>query len=199
MSWGSIAGPALTYAKDGFPVGQYAIETLENLRDLIRHDPGMREVFLPGGKSLQSGDLLKQHDLATILEGIAQNGAAWFYQGTPAQRLSDYMKQKGALLAAEDFAAHTASWGQPLFCQYGDYILYQSPPNSQGLAELLAFNILDGLDFAALGCDSPQLIHYLVEAKKIACQYREQYITDPEFVPVDDDVLVEKHFAARLV
>lgn len=193
-----ILEPAIEYAQEGYPVGYHSVTTLDNLRDLIRNDSGLREVFQPAGRLLKPGELLKQQNLASTLEGIAKNGPSWFYQGELAQQLTSFLKQKGALLTKEDLTSHISTWGQPLITTYGNYHLYQTPPNSQGLAALLAFNILEGLDFAALGSDSAQLIHYLIEAKKIACQYREQYITDPEFVPVEYAELLDKQFAIRL-
>lgn len=198
MSWARILEPAIEYAREGFALGYNSVVTLDNLRDLIRNDSGLREIFLPFGKSLRPGELLKQQELAETLAGIAQYGTNWFYQGQVATMIADFMKQKGALLTVEDLASHTSSWGLPLSTTYGNYRLFQTPPNSQGLAALLAFNILEGLDFTALGDDSPQLIHYILEAKKIACQYREQYITDPEFVPVEYEELLDKQFATRL-
>ena len=49
-----------------------------------------------------------------------------------------------------------------------------------------------------MGCDTPELIHYLVEATKIAYQHRDQYITDPEFVPIEYEDILDKQYASRL-
>lgn len=199
ISLSRLLQPAIDYANQGFALGYHSWETLDNLRDIIRNDPGLRERYLPQGKPLKPGDVLVQRDLAATLEAIAVNGPAWFYRGKTAEQIAAYLLQKGGLLGKEDLALHTAGWEEPLATAYGSYRLHQTPPNSQGLAALLAFNIIESLDFTALGCDSPQCIHYLVEVKKIACQYRDHYITDPEFVPVVYEELLDKQFAARLL
>lgn len=44
--------------------------------------------------------------------------------------------------------------------------VWEIPPNGQGLAGLIALNILEGFDVQAMGHNSPQLLHTMIEAMR---------------------------------
>jgi gamma-glutamyltranspeptidase/glutathione hydrolase len=70
----------------------------------------------------------------------------------------------GGLLTEQDLAEHTSTWVEPIHTDYRGYRVYECPPNGQGLAALLALNILSGYDLAALGFDSVEALHLKMEA-----------------------------------
>lgn len=189
---------AVAYAKDGYPLSYQAAADLEKCRDTILQDYYLRQVFTCGNRLLTPGETVRLEPLARTLEYIGQNGAEAFYKGDIARKINDFMLKKNGLLTIKDFELHYSIWDEPIRTSYAGYTIYQTPPNTQGLAVLLAFNILEGLDVVSLGCDTPEAIHYMVEAKKLAYDYRDQYITDPEFVPVEYDNFLDKQYASRL-
>lgn len=193
-----LLAPAVFYAREGFALSHHSAWTWDNHKEIILQDPGLRSIFTARGRMPKPGDLIRQEGLSILLEGIGRNGTEFFYQGEVAQQIHDFVSKKGGLLTRKDLELHTSAWAEPLRVSYGPYTIYGTPPNTQGLAALLAFNILEGIDVASMGSESPEFIHYLVETKKLAYQYREQYITDPEFVPVDYEDILDKQFASRL-
>ncbi len=58
-------------------------------------------------------------------------------------------------------------------------------------------NILEGYDLASYGFGSPEHIHYLVEAKKLAFEDRARYYADMDFAKVPVDELISKEYAAE--
>lgn len=190
--------PAASYAREGVALTHYMAEALEKQKEVIKQDSYLRQVFMRSGRVLRAGEVVRQEPLAATLELIGREGAAAFYQGEIARKIQRFMRRKNGLMSQQDLEMHTSTWSEPISVSYGGFRIYQSPPNTQGLAALLAFNILEGLDLTNMGCDTAEMIHHLVEAKKIAYQYREQYITDPEFVPVETDDLLDKQYASRL-
>ena len=81
----------------------------------------------------------------------------------------------------EDFANHTSEWVEPISTTYRGLTVWELPPNPQGLAALQMLNILEGFDVAALGRDSTDFWHLMIEAKKIAYEDRARYYADMPF------------------
>lgn len=198
MSFEELLSPALYFAQEGFPACRELVLALQKNKELVMQDDNLRQIFSSNGQVAKMGEVIKQKELASSFEIIAKEGTEAFYQGDIAQKIHEYMKNKKGLLTKDDLELHTSTWGEPIAVTYGDYNIYQTPPNTQGIASLLSFNIVEALNLLKMGCNTPELIHYLVEAKKAAYQYRDQYITDPDFVPVDYDIILDKQFAKRL-
>lgn len=193
-----LLDPAVTYAREGFPLSYHVAGFLQKNQELFWQDPHLRRIFMPHGFPAKARELIRQEDLARTLETIGREGAESFYQGEIARKIHNYIARKNGLLTQRDLELHTSNWGEPAAVPYGDFMIYQTPPNTQGLSSLVAFNILEGLDLFSMGCDTAEIVHYLVETKKIAYQYREQYITDPEFVPIEYTDFLDKQYACRL-
>jgi gamma-glutamyltranspeptidase/glutathione hydrolase len=62
---------------------------------------------------------------------------------------------------------------------YRGYDVYELPPNGQGIAALQILNILEGFDLKSLGYNSPQALHLMIEAKKLAFEDRAKFYADP--------------------
>ena len=97
----------------------------------------------------------------------------------------------------EDMAQHSSNWVTPISTNYRGYEVYEFPPNSQGLAALEMLNIIEGYDLKSLGYQTPEYLHILLEAKKLAFADRDRYISDPAFVDIPVERLLSKAYAAR--
>jgi gamma-glutamyltranspeptidase/glutathione hydrolase len=75
--------------------------------------------------------------------------------------------------------------------------VYATPPPTQGLAALLALNLLQGFDLARLSHHSADHLHLLVEMSKLAYADRNRWIADPNQVKVPVEGLLSKDYAAR--
>src|SRR5438046_5470795 len=58
-------------------------------------------------------------------------------------------------------------------------------------------NILEGYDLKSLGHNSPEYVHLMVEAKKLAYADRDAYIADPDKARVPVSRLISKEYAAE--
>jgi Gamma-glutamyltransferase len=59
---------------------------------------------------------------------------------------------------------------------YRGYDIFELPPNGQGIATLQILNILEGFDLRAMGRNSPETLHTMIEAKKIAWADRRSFM-----------------------
>ena len=67
---------------------------------------------------------------------------------------------------------------------YRGYDVFELPPNGQGIATLQILNILEGFDLRAMGRNSPETLHTMIEAKKIAWADRAKFYADPAFAKI---------------
>ncbi|MBB6443972.1 gamma-glutamyltransferase [Bacillus benzoevorans] len=190
--WSDLLKPAIQYAKEGFPVTPsqeyWTNVNLDNSDDEFRHLQRYSEfskIFLKqNGTSYRAGEMMKQHDLALTLEGIASEGSAFFYKGELATEMVRDLQENGGMLTYEDFAQHLSDWVHPISVQYRGYDVYNLPPNTQGFASLSILNILNQFDLQSIEEGTAEYYHLLVEAIKQAFSDRDQYLTDPEFSPI---------------
>jgi gamma-glutamyltranspeptidase/glutathione hydrolase len=59
------------------------------------------------------------------------------------------------------------------------------------------FNILENFDLKAMGHNSPEYLHVLVEAAKLAFADRDMYYGDPKFSKIPEAILLSKSYAAE--
>ncbi len=159
---------------------------------------GWPQTFAPSGSAPQAGDLWRSSEMAHTLRRIAQSGSDDFYQGHIAQQIAAFARETGGLLTGDDLAAHTSTWVEPIHTAYHDHEVWEIPPSGQGLAALLALNILKEYDLARLGRESVEAYHLQIEAMKLAFADAHRYIADPDHVPVPvTELLSEPYTATR--
>jgi gamma-glutamyltranspeptidase/glutathione hydrolase len=158
--------------------------------------PGFSEQFtLDGGRAPRTGELWRNAGLARTLETIGRQGRDAFYKGDIARSIDAYFKANGGFLSYEDLAAHRGEWVEPVSTNYRGYDVWELPPNGQGIAALQMLNLLEGYDLKSYGFGSPEHLHLIVEAKKLAFADRARWYADPEFAPAPVAKLLSKDYA----
>lgn len=192
-----LLAPAIQYATEGFPVteviaGQWAASAQGRVEY-----PGFSDIYLPNGRTPRKGEIFKNPALARTLRLIAENGRDVFYEGAIAKTIDAFMRKHGGFIRYDDLAAHSSDWVEPVSTNYRGYEVWELPPNGQGIAVLQMLNILEGYDIASMGFDSPEYLHFLVEAKKLAFEDRARFYGDPTFNKIPVEQLISKKYAAE--
>jgi len=204
----TVLAPAIAYAEQGFPVTDKLAKAIEGFRT----GPGRgnlewAKIYLKdtepdgsGGRAPYPGELLSNPALAQTYRQLARQGRGLFYaeSGTIARAIAGYASELGGFLKLDDLKTHRGEWVQPLSMLYQGYRVYEMPPNTQGIAALLMYGILEGFDLKANPKDSVENIHLGVEAKKRAFLIRDQYLTDPAFMPFDPASLIAPEVVEQL-
>jgi len=102
----------------------------------------------------------------------------------------------GGRMAESDLAEHVSTWETPISADYRGLRVYECPPNGQGLAALLALNILDGFDLAPLASLSTERTHLVIEALRLAFADARWHVADPAFNNIPLDQLLSKGYAS---
>ncbi len=192
-----ILQPAISYAREGFPVTEVIAYYLERGVNALKEYPNVKEVYMPGGKTPAKGEIFKNPLLANTLEKIVKGGRNEFYRGSIARDISAFMQKQDGFLTLDDLSRHHSEWVEPVKTTYRGYEVWELPPNGQGIAALQILNILEGYDLASMGFGSTEYIHLFTEAKKLAFEDRAKYYTDPVFSKVPVAELISKKYAAE--
>ena len=189
--------PTIEYATQGFPVTPVIAGMWERAEDLLSADPGATEAFLRHGRAPRSGDVVRNPGLAETLQRVADGGRNAFYQGPIAERIAACSEEVGGFLRMDDLASHASTWVDPVSVNYRGWDVWELPPNTQGIAALQMLAVLEGFDLSAYEHNSPELLHLLIEAKKLAYSDRAHYYADPTCADVPVEALISKAYANR--
>ena len=191
-----ILAPAIDYAENGFPVSELIAYYLSGSVPFLGDKyPNVLDTYAPNGTVPAKGDIFKNPYLASTLRKIAIGGRDAFYKGKMANVMVNFIQEQGGFLSLEDLSAHQSEWVEPVSVNYRGYDVWELPPNGQGIAALQMLNILEGYDLKKYGFGSPEHVHYLTEAKKLAFEDRAKYYADMDFYKVPLQWLLSKDYA----
>jgi len=192
-----VLTPAIAYAKEGYPITHILSLKIHEAAPELSRFPASKNLFLPNGRVPKPGELLTNKGLASSLEKIGHEGRDVFYKGEIARKIVKFSEENGGLLSEKDFHDTRSSWGKPISTTYRDYTVFETAPNSQGLAALMILNLLEEYDLSSLVYQSPDHLHLMIETKKVAFADRNRYVSDPDLVKIPLDELLSKEYAAR--
>jgi gamma-glutamyltranspeptidase/glutathione hydrolase len=187
--WGTIdlaelAAPAAALARDGVTLNAEQAYVVEILVDLLATTPESARLWMPGGRPLREGDVLRNPDLADGLERLGADGAAPFYEGDIAAAICDWIAERGGTLGPADLRAYAAIEHKPVRVAYRQHEVFTNPPPSAG-GILLAYT----LSLLAQASPPPPL-EQIIDAMEAAQRER-----TPEFL----EGLAEEGFLDRFL
>lgn len=186
--------PAISYGRNGFLLSPTVAAQWAAQVPLFASQPGFAEAFMPGGRAPKAGELVRLADHATTLEKIAATHGEAFYRGELAQTMAAHAAAHGAVLRADDLAAHRADWVGTISAGYRGYTAHEIPPNGQGIVALIALGILEHFEMAALPADSADSVHLQVEAIKLAFADAQAYVADVDHMAPDPHTLLDRDY-----
>ena len=154
------------------------------------------EELLLRGRAPRSGEVMTMRTLAATLRTIAYGGTDAFYRGRIAEQIAAFVQERGGWLTTEDLADHESTWEEPISTDYRGVDVWQCPPNNQGVNVLLGLNIAEGFDIGAMGAQSADRHHHLIESVRLALTDGMYHITDPAQMRMDTGRLISKGYAS---
>ncbi len=189
---------AVHYAENGFPMYPDLREAIAQRRPRLEQESGAAGLYCPDGKPPALGELLVQPRMGQACRMLAEQGPDALYRGDLGRALLKYSEKSGGLFNEADLAKYRPEWVDPLKTVYRGYELCTMPPNSQGIALLIQANLLEAVDVQSMAPDQAELIHLMVEGKKLAFADRDRFVCDPDFHPVPVRALLDREAALRL-
>ncbi|MEQ1948702.1 MAG: gamma-glutamyltransferase [Bryobacteraceae bacterium] len=197
LPWPRLFGPAIAYAEQGFPVSEIIQELWADAPTLgkLRSDPESARVFLNSDGAPALGEVFRNPDLASSYRRIASDGPEAFYRGEIAKAIVGTCAARAGTMTADDLAAFSAEWVEPISIDYRGWRIFELPPNGQGMAALEMLNIMEHLPADSEGPLGAAELHRRIEAMKLAYADCYRYNADPRFADVPVSTLLSKEWA----
>jgi gamma-glutamyltranspeptidase / glutathione hydrolase len=197
LSMYEILAPAIRLADDGFPVAPITAHFWSRGAERqLKSALNGRELLIDG-RAPKASEIFRNPGLAQTFEIVAEQGAVGFYQGRIAESIVAVIKEAGGCMTLDDLASHVSTWENPISVDYRGLRVYECPPNGQGITALIALNILEGFDLAGLETLSPEKMHLMIEAMRLAFADAKWYVSDPAFSKVPMAELLSKEYASE--
>jgi gamma-glutamyltranspeptidase/glutathione hydrolase len=178
----NLLEPAIRHVQEGFPVAELTAESWRESESRLQADEGGAINYLVNGRAPKAGEIFKNPRMAQTLRSVGDEGADAFYQGEIAEKIVRCSEKKGGLFARKDFADHRSDWVEPISANYRSYDIYELPAATQGFVALEMLKIIEGFDFKSMGRESADVLHLMIEAKKLAFLDRDRHLADRYFM-----------------
>ncbi|NWD81034.1 gamma-glutamyltransferase [Pseudomonas reactans] len=217
LQWPELFEPAIRLAEQGFAISP-RLHSLIAADRSIAQSPDMAAYFLNAdGTPKATGTLLKNPALANVFKRIAKEGPDALYQGPIADEIARKVQghRNAGSLSQADLKGYTAKERTPLCTDYKQWKICGMPPPSSGgvaIAQILGtLQALEGRDPtlaiapmlpvkspSPAGLEpTPEAVHLLAEAGRLAFADRALYVADADFVPVPVAGLVAPDYLAK--
>jgi gamma-glutamyltranspeptidase/glutathione hydrolase len=194
MKLADILAPAIAHAEEGFPVGPLTAHSWQSSARQLTSTLGGSELLIDG-RGPRAGEIFRNPGLAKTFRAVAAGGKDAYYNGEIGAAIAATVQKAGGVMEVSDLAAHESTWDEPIGVQYRDVKVWECPPNGQGIAALMALNLLDGFDVASLKPDSVERWHLLIESMRVAFADTSWYVADPKFSKVPITEMLSKEYA----
>jgi gamma-glutamyltranspeptidase/glutathione hydrolase len=218
-----VLQPAIEYTEAGFPMYPGLRRAIGGLAKRFREEwPSSAAIYLPNNRVPAVGEVFRNPDWAATLkrvvdietrdrprgrEGAIQAAIDFWYKGEVAAKIVDFMQKTAILdasgkknrgqLSREDFAEWRPTLEEPVNVRYHGLDVYKCGPWTQGPVFLQQLRLLEGFDLPTFEHNSPDYIHTVIEAAKLAFADRERFYGDPRFVDVPLTMLLSKEYAVE--
>ena len=210
MTFKQVVTPALELAENGFPISKRVADAISGAEERLSEWPQSASVFMPRGVPLSLGEKLVNPDLASLFrsmidveessmsagrEAAIRKTRDYFYKGEPARLMAEYCRERGGFLNQDDLSSFRVGIEEPLVGDYKGHRLLTCGPWCQGPSLIQVLQLLEGFDIKDMAHNSPEYLHLIVEAIKLAFADRHAYYGDPDFVDVPLSGLLSKAYA----
>ncbi len=219
MGLRDVFAHAIGFARNGYPLVPNICNTIEAVKELFQDEwTSSADIYLKDGEAPEAGTIFKNPAIADLYERIILEAEAaaddragqieaarkiWS-EGFVAKEIDAFCRteevmdtseerHKG-LLRYEDMASWRATEEDPVTFDYKGYTVCKTNAWGQGPVFLQQLALLQGFDLDSLDEKSPEFVHLVIEATKLAFADREAFYGDPNFVEVPLDTLLSDKY-----
>lgn len=192
LSVQEVLQPVIDLANNGFVITKKQEDRFHAYDSIFRAVNGKELIF---SKNKKAGDTLKNKTLANTLTRIATHGQDEFYKGETAQKLIDFLSDKGGIMTKEDLEKYEAKWRNPTTFMYKDLkIISMAPPSSGGICLAQIMKQIEPFPLNEYGHNSLKAIQVITEAERRTYADRSYFLGDPDFADIPTDSLLNETY-----
>lgn len=192
LPWSKLFIGPIKKAREGILITPYLTRAIEERAEDF--NPTAKKAWL----GRKSGDIVKQPELAQVLESVRDNGKKGFYEGWVAQKIVQEVRKAGGILTKEDLQNYQVKKRQPLKGKYrGFEIVTMPPPSAGGTLILQMFKYMEYADQEKeldRGFGSVKAVHATAHAMSLAFADRAQWFGDPDFTKIPIGKLLSENY-----
>ena len=199
LPWARLFEPAIRAAENGVVVPK-RMARFANGDFPQSKEPDVRALFSrPDGSPVQAGDTFRNPKYAATLRRIASQGPRALLEPPLRDEIiaRTHAGPRAGTLAAADFEAYQPRVSDALCGPYLAYVICVPPPPSSGVSLLQVLAILDRTDIASRGPADAQSWYLFAMASRLMYADRDQFVADPDFIPVPVRGMLEPHYISR--
>nr|WP_124428612.1 gamma-glutamyltransferase [Pseudomonas sp. R2-37-08W] len=217
LQWAKLFEPAIRLSEQGFAISP-RLHSLIAADRFIAQSPDMAAYFLNAdGSPKATGTLLKNPALAKVFKRIAKEGPDALYHGPIADEIARKVQgnRNAGSLTQADLTGYAAKQRTPLCTDYKHWkVCGMPPPSSGGIAVAQILGTLQALETrdprlaiapmtpirstSPAGLEpTPEAVHLIAEAGRLAFADRALYVADADFTPVPVAGLIAPDYLAH--
>lgn len=210
MTLAEVLEPAARLAEEGFPVSAVTSHFWAADVAQLKRGPHYKELLVPDGDGdgvhpPGPGEVFSNPGLARTMRELGAGGKEAFYQGRAAREIVQLLADRGGVMTLADLAQHASTFPEPIRATYKGHDVYEVPPNGQGIAALMALNMLTAanerpdaaLDPTKHAHGSAPHMHLLIELMRLAFADARAFVADPDVAEVPVRGMLDEAYAAE--
>jgi gamma-glutamyltranspeptidase/glutathione hydrolase len=152
LTWRQLFAPAIWYAENGVLVSQ-ATTGFRQANDprFSRTPEGQAFLRTVGGDLPKVGDLVRQPELALLLQAVARRGADDMYRGAWAANYVEAVDRYGGKASLQDLARYRPEWRASIQTGFADATVYGMSGGSLACSSLSALSLLNAMGVDRMG------------------------------------------------
>lgn len=194
LKWPQLVAPAAGLARFGTQVSRAFATDIAKVAQPLAVEPEARRIFgRPDSTLVREGDLIRQVELAAVLERLRSHGPGDFYVGPFARRLAAAANAAGGSLDLEDLRLYAPVWRDTvkLELRFGVTAHFSPPPAAAGAVAAEMIGLLN-VDQRFAKASAPDRAHLFVEAALRAFADRARWLNDDGTSTIPIDSLVSE-------
>lgn len=198
LPWASLFEKPIALAEQGFAVSPRMAKSIAQNQAQLQRYPQTAAYFLPNGKPLEAGVVLKNPEFARAVRLLAEKGSAPFYRGAQAQNIVRAVTRavdNPGKISMADMKDYRVIEREPVCAPYREYeVCGMGAPSSGAIALGEILGVLNHQDMKSLGAENIHSWRWIGDASRIAFADRDYYVGDPAFVDVPTRALLSQSY-----
>jgi len=188
-----IMEPAKQAARNGVRLNSFQHYISTVVHPIINANPAARKLYENRkGELAIENDLITHPEFADLLEALAREGEALFYQGELGQQLVKACREAGGYLRMQDLEEYQVEQRKPLLFNYrGNRIVTNPAPSIGGTLIAFTLSLLESTQINHHPADSKEHLQLLAHAMRLTQQLRHEESIDQQINSASIDKLIK--------
>ncbi|MFB4164040.1 gamma-glutamyltransferase family protein [Alteribacillus sp. JSM 102045] len=172
-SFDELISPAIELAEDGFEVDPVLAERLDGAKSRLSVDK-LSHLY-PDGEPIESGEILKQSDLAETLKKIQAEGPSAFYEG----EIGENFAEKVSNVKESDLEDYEVTEPAPVKGELDEGMIYSASPPLSGVPFVQSLKLAEYMNIEETKDNVSEFAHVMSEISRVTNNDKINKVGDP--------------------